>query len=119
MTQTFHCTGCGAPNKPEAGQTSMACAYCGITLTIPEELRTRATPRVEKIQSKATPAVSLEKEAPELLRKAQPLAIKAWNMYAYWTWVRWVLPTCLTIFVVGFFICMALGALPFVFNLFR
>lgn len=97
----------------------MACIYCGAALAIPEELRIKSMPRVEKIQPKAKPAPSLEKEAPVLLRKAQPLAVKAWNMYAYWTWIRWVLPTCLTVLAVAFFICMALGALPFVFNWLR
>ena len=119
MPDTFPCTECGAPNHPEAGQIRMTCAYCGANLTIPELLRTEAMPRVEKIPTKAKPATSLEQEAPDLLRKAQPIAIKAWNLFAYWTWLRWLLPTCLTILVIGFFICMALGALPFVFKWFQ
>ncbi len=119
MTDTFPCTACGAPNEAEAGQTSMACTYCGTTLSIPASLRTKAMPKVEKIPSKAKPVVGLEEEAPDLLRKVQPAAIKAWNLFAYWTWLRWLIPTCLTILVIGFFICMALGALPFVLQRFR
>ena len=64
-------------------------------------------------------ARNLEAEAPDLIRKAQPIAIKAWNLYAAWTWIRWLLPTCLTIFVIGIILCVALGALPIVFRLFR
>lgn len=119
MTETFPCVACGAPNEPESGAARMACTYCGTNLTIPERLRTKAMPRVEKTSSKTKPVISLEKEAPDLLRKAQPVAIRAWNMYAYWTWIRWLLPTCLTLVVVGFILCAALGALPFVFGLFR
>lgn len=92
----------------------MACTYCGANLTIPVEMRVKAKPTVEVKPPKAVPASSLEKEAPDLLRKAQPFAIKAWNAYAMWTWVRWLLPTCLTITIVGFIVCVVLGALPFV-----
>ena len=119
MTDTFPCVACGAPNEPEAGQTSMACTYCGTALSIPASLRTKAMPKVEKIPSKAKPVVSPEIDASDLIRKAQPAAIQAWNLFAYWTWLRWLLPTCLTILVVGFFLCMALGALPFALRLFR
>lgn len=119
MTQTFPCTACGAPNEAQAGQARMTCSYCGVTLKIPEQLQTKAMPRVEKVPSQAKPVFSLENEAPDLLRKSQPIAVKAWNMYAYWTWLRWLIPTCLTILVIGFFACVALGALPFVFGLFR
>lgn len=119
MTESFSCAACGAPNDPEAGAIHMACTYCGTNLTIPDSLRTKALPKVEKKPLKAKPVISLEKDAPDLIRKIEPVAIKAWNLYAYWTWLRWLIPTCLTILVFGFFICMALGALPFVFNLFR
>ena len=116
---TFSCSACGAPNKPEAGTSRMACTYCGTNLTIPENLQTAARPRVEKISSKAKPVIRLEKEAPDLLRKAEPIARKAWNLYAGWTWLRWLLPTCLTLFVIGCIACVALGALPSVLGLFR
>ena len=118
MEQTFPCTVCGAPNEAEAGAVRMACAYCGSNLTIPKNLRTKAKPATIT-PPKAKPAIHLEAEAPDLIRKAQPIAIKAWNLYAAWTWMRWLLPTCLTLFVIGIILCVALGALPFVFGLFR
>lgn len=118
MTQ-FNCTVCGGPNDPEAGAIRMACIYCGANLTIPENLRRKAKPRVEKTSPKPKPIISPEIDAPDLLRKAEPIARKAWNLYAYWTWLRWLLPTCLTLLVVGMILCMALGALPFIFEWFR
>ena len=39
---------------------------------------------------------------------------KTGKTYAYWTWLRWLLPACLTIAVVGFIVCALLGVLPFV-----
>jgi hypothetical protein len=92
----------------------MACTYCGANLAIPANLRIKAKPTVEVKPSITRPASSFEKEAPELIRKAQPIAIKAWNAYAIWTWVRWLLPTCLVVLVVGFIVCALLGLLPFV-----
>lgn len=118
MTQ-FNCSACGGPNEPAAGMTRMTCTYCGANLTIPEGLRIKATPKVEKIPSKAKPVISAEIDAPDLLRKAEPIAIKAWNMYAAWTWIRWALPTCLIIATIGCIACAALGALPSVFGWFR
>lgn len=119
MTSTFPCPACGAPNEPEAGKTYTMCSYCGTNLTIPEALRTKAKPTVTSKPPKQRPTPSLEREAPDLLRKAQPIAIKAWNSYVYWTWLRRLFPACLTILVIGFFACAALGALPFVLALFR
>ena len=119
MTQTFSCAACGAPNDAEAGAIRMACAYCGTNLTIPQELRTKAMPKMERTASKAKPISIPENEAAKLLRKAQPAAIGAWNLYALWTWVRWLLPTCLVIFVIGTLLCIALGALPILLNLMR
>ncbi len=58
-------------------------------------------------------------DAPDLLRKAQPLAVRAWSLFAAWTWIRWLLPTCLTIFVVGIVLCLLTGILPFVINSIR
>ncbi|MBI3161187.1 MAG: hypothetical protein HYZ23_01695 [Chloroflexi bacterium] len=109
---TFNCSACGAPNYPEAGKAQMPCAYCGANIKIPEKMRVKATPRVDPAPSKAKPVVSLEKDAPDILRKAQPIAIKAWNMYAYWTWIRWLLPTCLVVTLIAIAICAALGMLP-------
>ena len=116
MTKAFPCPACGAPNEPEAGRPQMACSYCGANLTIPAELRRAAIPKVEKAPSKTASAPSLENEAPELLRKVQPVAVKAWNAYAYWTWIRRALPTCLIILLVLLCVCVILGALPFILN---
>lgn len=114
MSQTFPCPACGAPNEPEVGQVRMTCTYCGANLTIPASLRTVATPKVEKTSVRAAPAPSLERDAPDLLRKAQPIAVQAWNAFAYWTWLRRALPACLVITLIGLCLCMAFGALPFI-----
>jgi DNA-directed RNA polymerase subunit RPC12/RpoP len=119
MTQSFSCAACGAPNSPEANKIYMPCTYCGTNLTIPENLRTKTLPKVEKKISKAKPVSIPENEASKLLRKAQPAAIQAWNLYALWSQIRWLIPACFTIFIVGFFLCVALGALPFILRLFR
>ena len=118
-TSSINCPACGAPNLPEAGKIHIACNYCGTNITIPEKLRTKAAPKVEGTASKAKPISVPENEAAKLLLKAQPVAIGAWNLYALWTWMRWILPTCLIVLVLGFFICAALGALPFAFGFFR
>ena len=115
----FNCTACGAPNEAEAGSSRMACSYCGANLTIPEHLRTKAIPRLEKTSAKATSVSVPEVDPSDVLRKAQPIAIKAWNLFAAWTWLRWMLPTCLTLLVIGCIACAALGALPSVFGWFR
>jgi hypothetical protein len=91
----------------------MACTYCGTNLTIPQELRIKAKPAATSMPPQQRPTPSVEKEAPDLLRKAQPIAIKAWNTYAYWTWLRWLIPTCLVVLIVGMVICSLVGALPF------
>jgi hypothetical protein len=114
MTQTFPCAACGAPNEPEAGTIRMACAYCGANLTIPEPLRTERAPSVEKATPKVKPVFSPEIDAADVIRKAQPVAIGAWNLYAKWTWIRWLFPACLTIFILG---CVALGLIPLVWGL--
>ena len=116
MTDTFPCPACGAPNNPEAGRTQMACSYCGANLTIPAALRTAAPPKVEKMPERAAPIPSLEKEAPDLLRRAQPIAIRAWNAFAVWTWIRRALPTCLVILLIVLCACVALTVLPFFLN---
>ena len=119
MTQTFSCSACGGPNEPIAGQSHISCSYCGANLTIPEVLRAKAKPTAKSTPPKQRPTPSLEKEAPDLLRKAQPVVVKAWNSYVYWTWLRRLIPACLTMLVISFFVCAAFGALPFVFGLFR
>ena len=116
MTETFPCPACGAPNGPEVGATQMACSYCGANLAIPESLRTAAIPKAEKTFAKAAPAPRLEDDASELLQKAQPVATKAWNAYASWTWIRRALPACLIIALIGLCACAALTVLPFILN---
>ncbi|MBN8656977.1 MAG: hypothetical protein J0M11_14665 [Anaerolineae bacterium] len=113
MTESFPCTACGGPNEAIAGESQMACTYCGANLSIPKELRVKAKPAARVTTPRAKPTIRLEKEAPDLLRKAQPVITKAWNSYVYWTWLRWLLPTCLMLVVVGFVICSVLGVLPF------
>ncbi|MBV6392000.1 MAG: hypothetical protein KPEEDBHJ_01217 [Anaerolineales bacterium] len=103
------CPSCGGPNDPSPGASQMPCAYCGANLTIPKEMRRGASPIVEKKPSAENAAHTFEKNAPDLLRKAQPIAVKAWNAYAYWTWIRRLLPTCLTLLAIGFIVCVALG----------
>jgi DNA-directed RNA polymerase subunit RPC12/RpoP len=114
---TFPCSACGAPNKPEAGQTRMACEYCGTALTIPERLREQVKPRVEKIKTMPMPEPNID--APDLLRKAQPIAIGAWNLFALWTRLRWIIPTCLVFFLISMALCLALGAFPIILRLLR
>lgn len=116
MTDTFPCPACGAPNEPEAGATQMACSYCGANLTIPVSTRKAAPPRVEKTPEKAAPAPSPEIDASEILRQAQPVVTRAWNTYAWWTWIRRALPTCLIIVLIGLCACAALTVLPFFLN---
>ncbi|MBI3175783.1 MAG: hypothetical protein HYZ25_18835 [Chloroflexi bacterium] len=53
------------------------------------------------------------------MRKAQPIAIGAWNAYAWWTWLWRLLPGCLIVLVVLCLACVALGGLPFLLRLFR
>lgn len=92
----------------------MACAYCGANLTIPDSMRVKAKPTATVKPLKVEPSPSFEDEAAGILRKAQPVAVKAWNTYAYWTWIRQLLPTCLVIILLmGLGICVIFGALPF------
>jgi hypothetical protein len=117
--QTFNCPACGGPNQPEAGQIRMACTYCGANLTIPEHLRIKAIPRVEKTSPQPNKIEVPEIDASEVLRQAQPIVTRVWNLYAYWTWLRWILPACLTIFVVGMILCFALGMIPILWKMIR
>jgi hypothetical protein len=119
MTQTFSCPACGAPNEPIAGQIRMSCAYCRANLTIPDHLRTMPNVTAEEMRPTHRAVPSPEIDAADLLRKAQPVAIGAWNLFAMWTWLRRLIPACLTIFIIGIILCALLGALPFIFNVFR
>ncbi|MBI3166444.1 MAG: hypothetical protein IPG44_13360 [Anaerolineales bacterium] len=117
MEETLLCPSCGGPNDPVPGASRMPCAYCGANLTIPKKLQKTAKPAAAKKTSTVKPLPSLEKDAPDLLRKAQPVVVKAWNTYVYWTWFRRLLPGCLIVLLIGLFACLALGALPIVFGL--
>lgn len=120
MTDTFPCSACGAPNRPEAGATQMACTYCGANLTIPASMRSAAPPKVEKAFERAAPAprpeVDTSEIASEILRQAQPVAAKAWNAYAYWTWIRRALPACFVVMLIGMCLCVGLAILPIFLN---
>ena len=118
MEDKLLCPACGGPNDPIPGAARMPCTYCGVNLTIPKRLQKAAKPIPVKKVPERKPLPSLEKDAPDLLRKAQPVVVKAWNTYVYWTWVRRLLPACLIILLVGFFICLALGLLPVALGLF-
>ena len=82
-TKTFPCIACGAPVEPEAGKTHMPCSYCGSNLAIPEELQQDAVPLGSNFKF-PEPTPSPEMEAAEFLRKAQPVAAKAFNLFAIW-----------------------------------
>ena len=112
----FPCPACGGPNEPEAGRAQMTCHYCGANLNIPASMRKAAPPKVEKAPTKPAPVPTPEIDASELLRQAQPVVAKAWNTYAWWTWLRRLLPTCLVIILVAICSCAILSALPVILN---
>ena len=112
MKNEIPCPACGAPNSPEADKTRMACAYCGANLVIPEALQRKSIP--EKNARKPEASLGADIEAGDILRKMQPIAIRAWNLYALWTWVRRILPTCLILFIVGIILCLFVSAMPFI-----
>ncbi|NWF65469.1 MAG: hypothetical protein HXY38_14325 [Chloroflexi bacterium] len=105
MNKTFSCSACGGTNKPQTGTSRMACAYCGANLNIPAHLQSAATPSVEEKLQEAKTSLSLENEAVNVLRQAQPIAARAWNAFIFWNWLRWLLPACLTLIALG---CVAL-----------
>ena len=120
MTQTtFECPACGAPNFAIPGQVQMRCTYCGTQLTIPAALRTEAPPKAEEKSRETVQVKGPDLEPEVLLRKAQPIATRAWNAYARWTQVRYFLPTCLTIIVIALCVCASLTILPFVLRALR
>lgn len=97
---TFPCLACGAPVLPVAGVTHMACEYCGVTLVIPEELQEDAVPLGSTFKF-PDPEPTPETEVAEFLRAAQPVARKAFNLFALWTWVRRFLPGCLVVLIIS------------------
>lgn len=119
MTETtITCPACGGPNEPLPGAVRMACTFCGTNLNIPEEMRVKPS-RVADTPKARPVTASPQVDAPDLLRKAQPIAIGAWNAYAWWTWLRRLLPGCLIALVVFCLACVALGGLPFLLRLSR
>jgi predicted RNA-binding Zn-ribbon protein involved in translation (DUF1610 family) len=118
QTDIITCPACGAPSEPEAGKTRMPCTYCGTTLIIPEAFRTK-TILPQKVPAKETKFQQPEIDPNDLLRKAQPIAYRAFNLYALWTQMRWLLPACLTIFIALIVLCLMLGALPVILKLIR
>ncbi|MBE7436180.1 MAG: hypothetical protein HS100_19850 [Anaerolineales bacterium] len=119
IDRSFSCPTCGGPNESIPGESRMACAYCGVNLIIPQELLVKAKPSLERKPPIKGPVPTHDSDAPDLLRKAQPTVIKAWNAYAYWTWIRWLFPTCLTILIAGFLVCGLFGVFPLISRLFR
>ncbi len=117
MKNDLPCPACGAPNPPEADRTHMACAYCGANLVIPKVLQRKSIPEKNTLKPESSPGADIE--AGDILRKVQPLAIRAWNLYALWTWVRRVLPSCLILFAVGIILCLITSTLPFILNAIR
>ena len=110
-TKTFPCIACGAPIEPEVGKTHIPCPYCGSNLAIPKELQLDAIPLGSNFkipEPKPTP----EMEAAEFLRKAQPVTIKAFNLFAIWTWIRRFLPGCLITIAIA--ICLCGGSILFI-----
>ncbi len=97
----------------------MSCAYCGKQLTIPAALRTEPPLKVEQNIRVTGQAKGPEIEPEELLRKAQPVATRAWNAYARWTQIRYFLPTCLTIVAIALCACISLTILPVVLRALR
>ncbi len=102
---TFPCLACGAPVLPVAGVTHTTCAYCGVTLAIPEELQKDPVPPGSGFKI-PEPETSSEMEAAEFLREAQPVARKAFNLFALWTWVRRFLPGCLVAISIAICLCL-------------
>ena len=83
-------------------------------MTIPAAMRREAVPG--KMSGKTEARSGPKIEASEILRTAQPIAIRAWNLYALWTRIRWLIPTCLTILVIGVVFCVLAGLLPILLN---
>jgi len=103
--KTFPCLACGAPVNPLEGVTQMACAYCGVTLAIPEALQKDLLPpgsRFKIPEQEPDP----EMDAAEFLRAAQPVARKAFNLFALWTWVRRFIPGCLLAISIATCLCL-------------
>jgi len=109
-TKPFPCIACGAPVEPVAGKIHIPCPYCGTNLAIPKELQQNAVPLGSTLKI-PEPKPSPEMETAEFLRKAQPVAIKAFNLFAIWTWIRRFLPGCLIVLALS--ICLCAGSILF------
>lgn len=75
----------------------------------PKTLTSQAVAKGEKNVEKTESSRPVEVEAANILRKSQPIAIRLWNLFALWTWLKWLIPICFMIFAalcVGFAIVL-------------
>lgn len=105
---TFPCPACGGPVEPLPGAVRIACPYCGSQATIPEGLRLKAAPKPEPkpippAQTSPEPDIDIS----EALRKVQPVAAKAVNVYWLWDLVRRFAPGCLAFLALSTCLCLA------------
>ena len=94
----LNCPACGAPVTIEPGKVRMICAFCGVSVAIPEEKQIKLAP------PPPPPPVKTEDEVAKVLREAQPVAQTALRGYAWWTILKRFIPTCLGIL---FLLCIA------------
>jgi predicted RNA-binding Zn-ribbon protein involved in translation (DUF1610 family) len=120
MPKPFPCLACGADVTAEPGAEVMPCPYCGTALTIPPRLRRKARPEPFEARPESGPrdpfsaaaSVRLDDETRERsrresemltdgLRRAQPLATKAVQVYNSWVLASRFVPGCLAALVVA------------------
>ena len=94
----INCPACGAPVTIEPGKVRVICAFCGVSVAIPEEEQIKLPP------PPPPPPVKTEDEVAKVLREAQPVARTALRGYAWWTILKRFIPTCLGIL---FLLCIA------------
>lgn len=132
--EAFPCPACGAPVEPAPNKTLMPCPFCGISLTIPVDLRwtqyttpepppqtSSARPVFDPFQAAENARFSGEKAekaqaetefVTNALRQAQPIAAGAVSAYALWASLRRFLPGCLV--AVGILCALSCGASIFI-----
>jgi len=96
MSNFFTCIACGAPVEPEAGRDRMACPYCHTQLTIPDDMRRAPIPIVEapRVEVNQLPPQETQQQVADFIRQVQPVAIRGWNVFAWWTRLRRFIPGC-------------------------